>query len=249
MSGVAGGQEDQLALFDPGQVQQTWRVRESVRARRLTVRVLPGGRVEIVVPSGTRATTVQHFVMRHRGWIERKVADYRPTGLASPEQLPAEIHFQATAARYEVGYVAGATAPRLQQTSGQLTVSGDITRATLVRHLLQRWLLRAAHDGLVPWLQSMASEHELGVNRVQVRRQRTRWGSCSRAGTVSINACLMFQRPEVVRYLFVHELAHTLHMDHSRNFWRLVETLEPGWRKLDRELAAGWRSVPHWAIG
>ena len=246
---MAKGQEDQLALFDPGLTQQSWRVRESVRARRLTVRVLPGGRVEIVVPTGTRATTVQHFVARHRGWIERKVADYRHAGLASTEQPPTEIHFQATAARYDVGYVADPTALRLHESAGQLTVSGDIARVTLVRHLLQRWLLRAAHSSLVPWLQSMASEHGLGVNRIQVRRQRTRWGSCSRAGTVSINACLMFQRPEVVHYLFMHELAHTVHMNHSRGFWQLVERLEPGWRQLDRELAAGWRSVPHWAIG
>lgn len=249
MSSVPKGQEDQLALFDAGQVQQTWRVRESTRARRLTVRVLPGGRVEIVVPPGTRAPTVQHFVTRHRGWIERKVADYRHADLASTEQLPAEIHFQATAARYAVGYTCGPSAPRLQATTGQVTVSGDIARTTLVRHLLQRWLLRAAHNSLVPWLQSMASERALGVNKIQVRRQRTRWGSYSRAGTLSINACLMFQRPEVVRYLFIHELAHTVHLNHSRSFWRLVETLEPDWRQLDRELAAGWRSVPYWAIG
>ena len=59
----------------------------------------------------------------------------------------------------------------------------------------------------------------------------------------------MFQPAEVVRYLFVHELAHTVHMNHSRSFWRLVERLEPGWQSLDRDLARGWRHVPHWAIG
>ena len=156
MSGIAKGQENQLALFDPGLTQQSWRVRESVRARRLTVRVLPGGRVEIVVPTGTRATTVQHFVARHPGLIERKRAAVRHAGLASTEQPPTEIHFQATAARYDVGYVADPTALRLHESAGQLTVSGDIARVTLVRHLLQRWLLRAAHSSLLPPLQSNA---------------------------------------------------------------------------------------------
>ena len=54
--------------------------------------------------------------------------------------------------------------------------------------------------------------------------------------------------PEVVRYLFLHELAHTKHMNHSASFWRLVEKLEPEYRRLDRELLAGWRTVPAWVF-
>ena len=240
---------NQLALFDSAQAGHAWCVRESARARRLSVRVLPGGRVDVVVPPGTNATTVQSFVARHRGWIERKVADYRHSDAGSNEPLPAQVHFPATAARYEVEYLAGPAAPRLSESPGGITLRGDLQRTALVRHALQRWLLRTAHAALVPWLQAAAARHRADVARVQVRRQRTRWGSCSRSGTVSINACLMFQRPAVVDYLFVHELAHTEHMNHSRAFWRHVESLEPGWRELDRELSAGWRRVPHWAIG
>jgi len=66
---------------------------------------------------------------------------------------------------------------------------------------------------------------------------------------VSLNCSLVFLRPEVVRYLFVHELAHLKHMNHSPAFWRLVQTLEPDYRRLDRELLAGWRTVPLWVFG
>ena len=249
MSRLRDARRDQLALFDPGQLEPAWQVRESVRARRLTVRVLPGGRVEVVGPPGTHAATVQRFVARHRRWIERKVADYGHADPGAREQLPAAVEFQATATRHAVEYPGGSGAPRLVEKGGGIVVMGDVARIALARHVLQRWLLRTAHGSLVPWLQAVAAEQGLTATRIQVRRQRTRWGSCSRSGTLSVNACLMFQRPAVVRYLFLHELAHTRHMDHSRAFWRLVESLEPGWRALDRELATGWRSVPHWAIG
>jgi len=246
---MAASPESQLALLEPAQAQPTWQVRESLRARRLTVRVFPGGRVEIVVPVGTRARLVQQFVARHRRWIERKVGEFRHLSTEPEDALPMSVAFRATGQQYAVAYLPGRGAPHLEQSEGVLTIRGELDRTPLMRHALQRWLLRTAHDNLVPWLSATAGHHELEFSRAQVRRQRTRWGSCSRTGTISINACLMFQSPDVVRYLFVHELAHTVHMNHSRRFWRLVERLEPGWRALDRELSAGWRYVPHWAIG
>jgi predicted metal-dependent hydrolase len=65
-------------------------------------------------------------------------------------------------------------------------------------------------------------------------------------GTISLNACLLFQRAEVVDYLIVHELMHVGHMNHSARFWQAVEKHCPQWRALDRELLQGWRNVPRW---
>jgi hypothetical protein len=239
----------QLALFDVEPAQAAWRVRESLRARRLTVRVFPGGRVEIVVPSGTRSRTVQQFVARHRRWIDRKVQEFRHLTAEATEGPPASISLQAVGRQLAVRYFDTAGAPRATTAGEELQVGGDLGRVALVRHALQRWLLQTAHAELLPWLDETARRHGLDYARGQVRRQRTRWGSCSRSGTISINACLLFQPPDVVRYLFVHELAHTVHLNHSRRFWRLVERLEPGWHALDRDLSRGWRHVPHWAIG
>ncbi len=244
MTGAVG----QLALFDAAPQEAPWSVRISGRARRLTVRVFPGGRVEVVVPPGTRPRLVEQFVARHRAWIARKVDEFRHVEVDTTPQLPSEIAFAATGTRLPVEYRAAPHPPRLRVLDGRLVVSGDLTREALVRHLLQRWLLRSAHAHLAPALAAEAARHGLSYKRVQVRRQRTRWGSCSRSGTISLNACLMFQRPEVLRYLLAHELAHTVHMNHSRRFWKLVERMEPDWRALDQALARGWRHVPGWAV-
>jgi predicted metal-dependent hydrolase len=240
----------QLGLLDGGlAADSAWRVRPSPRARRLAVRVLPGGVVEIVVPRGTRPRTVEQFVARHRRWIERTVDLYRPADPQPAAAIPADIRFRATGAQYALDVVEHDGPSRVRATEGRLELAGPSARPALLRHALQRFTMREAHAALGPWLRRLASESGLDYARVQIRRQRTRWGSCSRTGTISLNACLLFQPPEVVNYLLIHELAHTRHMNHSRRFWKLVSSLEPHWRELDAALTRGWREVPAWAIG
>jgi predicted metal-dependent hydrolase len=243
------GNMQQLALLDGGAVApETWRVRPSERARRLAVRVLPGGIVEIVVPRGTRPQAVQQFVTRHRSWIDRKVVQYQPELPEPGDGLPDRIVFAASGQDFEVRYIEAPCAPRLSHANGILTVTGESERTVLVRHALQRFTMRMAHAAFLPWLQRVSSDSGLGFARLQIRRQRTRWGSCSRNGTISLNACLLFQRPAVVNYLLIHELVHTRHMNHSRRFWAAVQRLEPDWQALDSGLSQGWRSVPAWVL-
>ncbi len=239
----------QLALLDEAQVKPAgWRVRPSPRARRLAVRVLPGGFVEIVVPHGTRPRTIEQFVSRHRGWIDRKVVQYRPADPDTADALPDVIRFAASGHAWDVHYRHSPAAPRLHASAGNITVTGDCQRLPLVRHALQRFTMRMAHQVFAPWLAGLSASSGLGYERLQIRRQRTRWGSCSRHGTISLNACLLFQPADVVNYLLIHELAHTRHMNHSRRFWAAVERLEPGWRALDASLSQGWRRVPAWVL-
>jgi hypothetical protein len=82
--------------------------------------------------------------------------------------------------------------------------------------------------------------------KCQIRAQRTCWGSRSSSGTVSLNLCLLFLEPSVVRYLMIHELCHGRHMDHSKRFWKLVGQFEPNYERLDRKLTDSWRRVPGW---
>jgi predicted metal-dependent hydrolase len=73
----------------------------------------------------------------------------------------------------------------------------------------------------------LAEIHGLRITRVSVRNQRSRWGSCSRRGTISLNWRLIQTPPWVRDYIILHELAHTLQMNHSPRFWREVKRLCP----------------------
>jgi predicted metal-dependent hydrolase len=243
---VARRDDRQLPLFDAAPRPQEIEVRPSGRARRLTVRVYPGGRVEVTVPVGTRPDAVERFVAKHRKWIDERVADFRLRTPAALQPLPEHVNLRALGEEWRVHYDADLRGGWRTDGSATVTIAACPSRPATARERLREWLLDQGYRGLAPWLGRVAQERGFRFERAQVRRQKTRWGSCSRRGTISLNVCLLFQPASVVEYLFVHELAHTQHMNHSARFWRLVEQHSPEWRALDRELLKGWKHVPDW---
>lgn len=246
--GSAPAMSAQLLLFESREISPSWNVRVSRRARRLSVRVYPGGRVEVVVPQGASPATVQRFVGIHREWIQQRVSDLSTVSGVTAETRPEHIELAALGRSFlvEYRYTDSRVTTAHIRSDHVLEVLGAIDDDRQVSLALQRWLFDLAEHELLRELQRMADIGGFQFSRLQIRRQRTRWGSCSASGTISLNICVLFQPIDVMRYLLIHELSHTRHMNHSRRFWALVEALEPDYQRLDRELLKGWQRVPGW---
>lgn len=236
------------------------RVRVSGRARRLSIRVYPDARVEVVVPPRARPREIERFVASHRDWIDEKRTQalrHRP----APQPFPPEmVDLRATGERFRLQLAGGTGRLALAElirdgrenvlrVSGHGDVHGPVDgNGRALRQKLRDWLMKAARERLEPRVAALAAATGVPYTRVAIRRQRSRWGSCSVRGTISLNCCLLFQRAEVVDYLVVHELMHVKHMNHSARFWQAVERHCAAWRELDRELVQGWRHVPRWVF-
>ena len=245
---TADGNPLQIPLWAPQEASPGWNVRISRRARRLSMRVFPGGRVEVVVPPGVGIPAIERFVVRHRDWAERRAREFALLAPHVDERRPARIEFPLTGQHWQVSYEHAGRASLHDADDGVLRVRGPDHSERRVSQTLLRWLYARAQREFGERMSGLSREIGIDYAQLSLRRQRTRWGSCSTRGTISLNVCLMFQRPEVVRYLMVHELCHRRHMNHSDRFWRLVETFEPQWRALDAELLKGWRHVPGWVF-
>ncbi len=95
---------------------------------------------------------------------------------------------------------------------------------------------RAARRQLIERLEHLAQRHGFSYNRVFVRNQKTRWGSCSGKNNISLNINLVRLPPELVDYTILHELVHTRVKNHGSGFWRQLEALLADARRLDRQL-------------
>ena len=82
----------------------------------------------------------------------------------------------------------------------------------------------------------LAQIHKFVYNRVSIRKQKTRWGSCSSKNNINLNANLLHLPPELLDYVLLHELVHTRVKNHSKDFWDELETVVPNARQVDRRL-------------
>ena len=132
-----------------------YRIRESKRARRVLLRVLAEGALEVVVPTGFNPKHIPESVVAHAGWIQRARAHLeRKRLLAREEKLPVEVCFQATGVRVSVHYVpVPSDGLRLTHASPtEIRIEGDVANVEGCRLLLRRWLRSQAKCFLIPWL-------------------------------------------------------------------------------------------------
>lgn len=227
-------------------------VRESDRARRVRLTVTARDGLVVVVPRRFPHSRVPTIVAARHEWVLtalERVRERREALEAGRDTLPERIELPGLGESWAVAYRPSARPGVRSQTSrGVLTLSGATDDLQAVRAALLRFCRRRAAEVLPRLLADLAREQRLHHGRVTVRRQRSRWGSCSAGGSISLNASLGFLPPRLVRYVLLHELVHTRRLDHSPAFHALLAEREPEARALARELREAWRHVPAWAL-
>ena len=113
-----------------------------------------------------------------------------------------------------------------------------------LRALLEGWYRREAATHFAGRIDHYAPQLEVRPSKLTIRGQRSRWGSCSGRGSVSLNWRLMLVPGALADYVVVHELCHLRHMDHSPRFWAMVESAVPDYRQRRRRLDALQGSLP-----
>ena len=230
-----------------------WDLRVSRRARYARLRILPFGGLEVVIPYRFPRNQVAGLVAQHADWAHEQLA--RQAQLRASIRLPSVLTLAFDGSATPIHYRA-----LKQPTQGELfSATRAADRASEVIRIdagdqatmittLRRWIRRRARRVLPPLLEQVSRQTGLNYNRVSIRSQKTRWGSCSSNGNISLNDQLLFLPPDAVEYLMVHELCHTRHLNHSAAFWALVQVHCADYRRHEKHLSATRGLVPDWFL-
>lgn len=205
-----------------------------IRSKRRTVALIveSDGSVTVCAPLRLPESAIQAFAEKHFNWIEKKKAEMRAiVPIRSKQYQPGEM-FLYLGKEYELEVVPAQRQKLILDDRFKITESA-LKNAELV---FQKWYRQQASQLIPERVKFFADLYHLPYEQTKITSARTRWGSCSSKNTLNFSWRLMLTPPEVIDYVIIHELAHTVHHNHSKRFWNLVEKLLPDYKARRKQL-------------
>jgi predicted metal-dependent hydrolase len=204
----------------------------SMRATRYKLTLRRDGVAVAIIPARGSEREARVFVAEHQDWLERaRARQAKRPRVAETWILGTHVLWRGELT--EIRRASDGERP-------QVCLAADVFRVARLeadlRPTLEAHFLRRAKIELPGRTWELAAVTGMAVSEVTVRNQRTRWGSCTTGGVISLNWRLV-QTPDAVRdYIIYHELMHLKEMNHSERFWARVEEVCPPWREAERWL-------------
>lgn len=209
--------------------------------KTLEISVLPDSSVEVKAPQGASMDAVAAKVKQRAAWIVEKQDWFSkfPKPKSPHQYLSGETHlYMGRRYRLKVEVALGTeTEKNVKINGGFLVVSAPKDNPQIVKKKLDDWLRERAKVIFGKILAFYAEKYAVSVPlRMQIRAMKTRWGSLSKGGVLTLNSRLIAAPKECIEYVIVHELCHLKHDNHGKAFYRLLEQRLPDWEKRKDKL-------------
>jgi len=213
-----------------------YRLRFSKKSKGVRLKIDLDGGLEVVLPEGFRISKLEPLIKGKENWILSKLHHFELI-----RQKIKQIDFGKKNSVLYLGreyshikVIRKDIAPEVKMVDNRLFIAvPEDSRQTLVQ-ALEGWYRLEAAKVIKERAVDIGRQLNLQFNRITVRNQKTRWGSCSRLKNLNFNWRLIMAPVQVIDYLIIHEVAHLAEMNHSSRFWKLVEEHCPDY-KLHRK--------------
>ncbi|MFT4107484.1 MAG: SprT family zinc-dependent metalloprotease [Lacrimispora sp.] len=234
--------EEGLLSFEDGS-SYPYEIIKSDR-RTMALQVKKSGEVVVRIPRGLSFHSGHELAEKNKSWVYSHMK-----GIEASLKKKEGFHWEEGARLlfFGRGHILrvvpdfGRKSFRVLAGSGELILRGPVEkkagaeRETVIKEVMKLFYRQEARKYLEKKTAGWAADMKISYGRIAVRDQATRWGSCSIKGNLNFNWRLVLLPEELADYVVVHELAHRIHMNHSREFWGVVEGKLPDYR-LRRKL-------------
>ena len=210
-----------------GSNQIYYRIRKSARAKRLQMRIINNS-LELIVPSRIPVEEGKRFLHTRREWINKNInllSQKSKKYFLFGNEIIIEQTYDLFAKKHTFRKIDNMLFIEIPQDS---SITKDDLFSVYRKNAAKKYLPRRA--------MMLSLRFGFEVKKVSVRKQKSRWGSCSSKGTISLNDRLLEHKEEVIDYVIIHEFCHLIHMNHSQKFWALVQKYCPDYKLLKKQL-------------
>ncbi len=213
-------------IFSGGSKQFAYKLHLSRRAKNIQLQINQEGELQLVLPYRYRKIDHNSFIRSKTDWILKHLRNKQTKNFL---YFGNKIIIKPNYDLFEVK-----TQYHFKNDILSINISSDENPS--LKLIYQNWLYERAVEYIPSRAMELANTYSFNPKRISIRRQKTRWGSCSESGVISINYKLMMLRKELIDYIIIHELCHLIELNHSKKFWNLVVDIISNFIELRKEL-------------
>lgn len=201
-------------LGDPISVK----VRHSFKARHFSIKIR-GSQPELVLPNSD-IKTAHRFLLEKESWIRKKLH------LSKKIQVKQNV-MPIFGKEYNLQFIdSNCYDIKFEGSNLEIHSNKNHHKKTLLKYLKDRILLE-----IKPIIHDISENYNLPFSQIRIMNNKTKWGSCSSKGVLSFHWRIIFAPKNILHYLIIHEMCHITHMNHSKDFWDMVESIDPDYKK------------------
>ena len=211
-----------------------------VERKTLEIAVHPDSRVVVKAPKGTSREAIESRLKKRARWIRRQQDYFQQFDPRTPprQYVGGETH-RYLGRQYRLKILKGEE-ESVKLAGGYFWITcNEREDADRIRRIIWTWYVARAHEKFVESFERCWPAFERRGScrpQVKIRRMKTRWGSLSQRGTLTLNVSLIQAPRDCIDYVITHELCHLQHHNHSRAFYRLLEKVMPDWKRKKHRL-------------
>lgn len=223
-----------IYFIDIGNVRLPINITKRRTSRRLIVRYQPIKKsLSLTLPQATSIKQGLHFVNEKREWIAKQLLQY-----VNSSQPLHNMSIPILGNETRIEHVGGRGA--VTEAEGVLQIHGDIEFMT---RRIKKYLIDKLKSEIIILVKNNAEKLAVRTGSITLRDTSSRWGSCSIDGNLSFSWRLVFAPYEVLAYVVAHEVTHIREHNHSHKFWKLLESIYPGYEGPENWLKKNGRSL------
>lgn len=227
-------------------------------ARYVHIKVSPSEGLQLVVPRFYNLADAQLFMIKKQDWIIKNLKKFENKNYQKPPEFTSGMVINIFGISTQIILIQSlknsirkttaqftANSQPNNQPSPQLHIFAPTPRKAKL--LFQNYLKKEFKKFIMTRTHLLSNQTNLSFNKITVRAQKTRWGSCSSKNNLNFNWLLSLTSPAHIDYVILHELCHTVHHNHSKKFYALLQSFSPNYKILRKELHSHQTLIEHFA--